>query len=191
MSERQTRRNETLRETWFAAAYEILSTEGYGGLMLAPLCKRVGVTTGSFYHSFDNWQGFTEALLENWLHERTEATVAIVNQNADPVQRLRILAQAAYDLLHRTEAAFRVWAGVDDRVALVQKKVDEGRYLVVHEAMTALVGAEDAEAFTVWGLSTLIGYEMIAAEHPPEHLLWSVEQVLAAAERHAGQRSAD
>jgi AcrR family transcriptional regulator len=187
VSEKQVRRNEALRDNWFAGAYEILATEGYGSLKLAPLCKRLGVTTGSFYHSFDNWQDFTDALLATWLHERTEDTVEIVRQYDDPVQRLRMLAQAAFELLHRTEAAIRVWSGVDERVAAVQRKVDEGRYHVVHEAMAAIVGPDHAEAFTVWGVSTLIGYEMIAEEHLREHLLWSFEQIIEVAERTAGK----
>jgi AcrR family transcriptional regulator len=185
VSEKQVRRNEALRDGWYAGAYEILATEGYGALKLAPLCKRLGVTTGSFYHSFDNWQDFTDGLLATWLLDRTENTVRIVSQHEDPVERLRMLAQASYELLHRTEAAIRVWAGVDERVAAMQRKVDEGRYQVVHDAMTSIVGPERAEEFTVWGLSTLIGYEMIAGEHSSEHLLWSLEQILALAERTA------
>jgi AcrR family transcriptional regulator len=185
MSEKQVRRNEALRENWFAGAYEILATDGYGALKLAPLCKKLGVTTGSFYHSFDNWQDFTEALLDAWLHERTEQTVEIARQADDPVQRLLMLAEASTALLHRTEAAIRVWAGVDDRVAIIQRKSDEGRYQVVLEAMTQIVGAEHAEHFTVWGLSTLIGYEMISAEHDREHLMWSLQQILADAQRFA------
>lgn len=182
MAERPVRRNAELRDTWFEGANEILATEGYGSLKLAPLCKRLGVTTGSFYHSFDNWQDFTDALLEAWLRERTQQTVDIVRQHDDAVERLLMLAQASAELLHRTEAAIRVWAGVDERVGIVQRKVDEGRYQVVLEAMTQIVGAEDAERFAVWGLSTLIGYEMIADVHGREHLLWSLEQVLAAAQ---------
>ena len=114
MSEKPARRNEALRDAWFTGAYEILATDGYGALKLAPLCKRLGVTTGSFYHSFDNWQDFTDGLLATWLHDRTETTVQIVRQYDDPVQRLRMLAQASFELLHRTEAAIRVWSGVDD-----------------------------------------------------------------------------
>jgi len=185
MSERPARRNETLRDSWFAAANEILAKEGYGALKLAALCKRLGVTTGSFYHSFDNWQDFTDSLLANWLAERTERTVELAQQTADPVARLRALAVASFELLHGTEAAIRVWAGVDDNVAEVQRKADRGRYLVVHQAMESLVGADRAEKYTVWGLSTLIGYEMIASEHASEHLLWSLESILADAQRTA------
>ncbi|HVK28626.1 MAG TPA: TetR/AcrR family transcriptional regulator [Nocardioides sp.] len=182
MTERQVRRNEALRDSWFEGANQILASEGYGALKLAALCKRLGVTTGSFYHSFDNWQDFTDSLLDNWLRERTQQTVEIVRQHDDAVERLLMLAQASADLLHQTEAAIRVWAGVDERVAVVQRKVDEGRYQVVIEAMTQIVGAAKAERYAVWGLSTLIGYEMIAAEHNNEHLLWSLKGILAAAQ---------
>ena len=105
MTVRPTRRNEALREAWFTAANELLAEEGYGGLKLAPLCKRLGVTTGSFYHSFDSWQDFTDALLEAWLQERTQHTVDVVSGTADPVERLMLLADAGSQLLHRTEAA--------------------------------------------------------------------------------------
>jgi AcrR family transcriptional regulator len=183
MSERKVSRNETLRETWFSAANEILASDGYGALKLAALCKKLGVTTGSFYHSFDNWQDFTDSLLANWLAERTEQTVAIARQTEDPVLRLKLLAQRSYELLHRTESAIRVWAGVDDKVAEVQRKVDDGRYLVVYEAMEAIVGPEHAAAYSVWGLSTLIGFEMIADHHDRDKLLWSLESILADAQR--------
>lgn len=179
MTERHVRRNEALRAGWFAGANEILASEGYGGLKLAPLCQRLGVTTGAFYHSFDNWQDFTGSLLDNWMRERTQQTIDIARQHDDPVQRLLLLADASVDLQHRTEAAIRVWAGVDERVGAVQREVDEGRYQVVLEAMVQIVGAERAERYAVWGLSTLIGYEMVAAEHGREHLQWSLERILA------------
>lgn len=186
MSERQVRRNEALRSGWYAAAEDVLATQGYGGLKLAELCRRLGVTTGSFYHSFDNWQDFTDSLLANWVAERTEQTTEIARQTKDPVDRLKLLAQASHDLLHRTEGAIRVWAGVDPRIGEVQRRVDDARYQVVHEAMQAIVGPDRAEAFTVWGLSTLIGYEMLATEHTRDHLLWSLESILSEAQRTAG-----
>ncbi len=185
MTERQVRRNEALRDSWFAGASEILAGQGYGALKLAALCKRLGVTTGAFYHSFDNWQDFTDSLLDNWLSERTQQTVEIVRQTEDPAERLLLLAEASADLEHQTEAAIRVWAGVDGRVAVVQRQVDEGRYQVVLEAMTQIVGPERAVQYTVWGLSTLIGFEMIAAEHSREHLLWSLRGILDAAQAEA------
>lgn len=181
MTARRAGRNEALRDSWFQAANEILAGEGYGALKLAPLCTRLGVTTGSFYHSFDSWQDFTDSLLDNWLRERTLQTVEIARRHDDAAERLLVLAQASADLLHRSEAAIRVWAGVDERVAVVQRKVDETRHQVVHEAMSELVSPEAAERYTVWAMSTLVGYEMIASDHDRDQLLWSLQTLLATA----------
>lgn len=176
--------NPDLRAAWFDAAHDVLATEGYGGLKLSPLCRRLGVTTGSFYHSFTNWPAFTDELLRSWLDERTRQTVAIVNEHDDPVVRLRMLLAASTALLHRSEAAIRVWAGVDEKVGAIQREVDTGRYEVVLDAMLALVGperAEQAPRYATWAMSTLVGYEMLAATRGTEHLSWSLQQIVEAA----------
>lgn len=178
MTERPVRRNEDLRSAWFEAADEILATDGYGALKLAPLCKRLGVTTGSFYHSFDNWQDFTDALLANWLHERTQRLAEIASHHPDPIERLKLLITNVSDFNHKAEAAIRVWAGVDERVALIQRKVDEGRYRGALDALTQLMGPERAPAYAMWGLSTAVGYEMLADLAVGEHLNWALQNVL-------------
>lgn len=178
MTERPVRRNEALRTSWFEGASEILATEGYGALKLAPLCKKLGVTTGSFYHSFDNWQDFTDALLANWFRERTETLAEIARQDPDPIAQLEMLIGNVVEFDHRAEAAIRVWAGVDERVAVFQRKVDEGRYQAALEALKVLVGPELAPSFAVWGLSTAVGYEMLAEMHPPERLQWALGQLM-------------
>lgn len=187
MTERQVRRNEALRDSWFDAALEILGSQGYGALKLAPLCKRLGVTTGSFYHSFDNWQDFTDSLLANWLRERTETLAEIARQDPDPIKALEMLIGNVVEFNHRAEAAIRVWSGVDERVAAIQRKVDEGRYQAAHAALESLVGPELAPSYAVWGLSTAVGYELLADVHPPELLQWSLGQLMQQVRAAAGR----
>lgn len=43
------------REAYFEIGLEVLADVGYGGLKLAVVCNRLGVTTGSFYHYFPSW----------------------------------------------------------------------------------------------------------------------------------------
>ena len=112
---------------------------------------------------------FTDALLQNWLRSRTQRFAEIARQDPDPVKRLQMLISNVSEFNHRAEAAIRVWAGVDDRVAAIQREVDEGRYQAAHEALVSIVGPELAPAFAVWGLSTAVGYEMLSDLHPAEH----------------------
>lgn len=172
-----------LRERYFEAAQDILATEGYGGLKLAAVCKRLEVTTGAFYHAFSSWNEFTTALLENWRRERTTLIIALA-KTSDPVVQLQTLLGATLELQHGTEAAIRVWAAVDPEVAKVQAQVDRDRYDIVLDAMQRLVGKKEAQLYANWGLNVLVGFEAVG-DHRPEELAWQLGQVL----QHAVARS--
>ena len=47
------------RDAYYDTGLDVLSDLGYGGLKLAEVCRRLGVTTGSFYHYFDELVGAT------------------------------------------------------------------------------------------------------------------------------------
>ena len=51
------------REAYFETGLDVLSDLGYGGLKLAEVCNRLGVTTGSFYHYFPGWPAYTRELV--------------------------------------------------------------------------------------------------------------------------------
>ena len=46
------------KEEYYDAALEVLAQLGFKGLNIGVLCKRLGVTSGSFYHHFGGWPGF-------------------------------------------------------------------------------------------------------------------------------------
>ena len=52
------------REAYFETGLDVLSDLGYGGLKLAEVCNRLGVTSGSFYHYFSSWPAYTRELVE-------------------------------------------------------------------------------------------------------------------------------
>src|SRR4051794_28641961 len=63
------------RESSFDAGIDVLSDLGYGGLKLAEVCNRLGVTTGSFYHYFASWSAYTRALVSHWMQARTVSVI--------------------------------------------------------------------------------------------------------------------
>lgn len=173
------------RRAYFEAAYAILSTEGYAGLKLAAVCRRLSVSTGGFYHWFTSWQEFTDAMLDDWRHHRTTAVAELARSIPDPVARLESLAATTAHLDRAAEGAIRVWSRVDPQVGEVQRVVDEQRFDVVMEAMRDLVGPDAAHQFARLGYSVLVGFELLAADGATDELAWSLDQVLEAARRFA------
>ncbi|MDX6233750.1 MAG: hypothetical protein QOH68_2822 [Nocardioidaceae bacterium] len=179
-----------LRTPFFDAAFEILASDGYGGLKLAPLCKSVGVTTGSFYHSFSSWRDFTTQLLEHWHEERTLRLVELAQQQTDPLDQLESLLQMTISLPHRAEAAIRVWSAIDPAVAKLQESVDKDRYTVVYEAMVTLVGdPTEADMLARGGMFMLIGFEQADSMRDPASLERGLRLIKQAAADRAQERS--
>lgn len=173
--------NEDLKERFFDAAQEILGTDGYGGLKLAAVCKRLKVTTGAFYHAFGSWNEFTSEFLTNWRRERTTLLADLSRAASDPAEQLERLLAATLEFQHQTEAAIRVWSAFDPEVAEVQRLVDADRYEVVVEAMTKLVGKKEAPRYANWGVNVLIGFEMSNNSQNPADLEWELRSILEAA----------
>jgi len=168
------------REDYFDAAIEILSTDDHGGLKQAPLCRRLSVTTGSFYNYFQSWGQFKTEFLQHWLDRQTLQLVDAARLVAESDQRLELLIEFACGLPHRAESAIRAWAHSDAEVRAVQNTVDRQRFDVVLEATTGLLGSgADAENFARMGLFILYGYQQSMPQPDLDHLRWSLKKTFA------------
>src|ERR1700742_4247960 len=79
------------RESYFDTGLDVLSDLGYGGLKLAEVCQRLGVTSGSFYHYFSNWSAYTRELVAHWKQVSTTELVAMSREEHNPRQRIEQL----------------------------------------------------------------------------------------------------
>lgn len=155
------------RQAFFDVGLAILSDLGYGGLKQAEVCKRLEVTTGSFYHYFSSWAAYTEQLVAHWREGMTTAVVEAVGAEPDPRKRLDSLVQTGLALPHGAEAAIRVWSAVDPQVRAVQAAVDSQRFATVYEcALPILQDERRAELFASWAMYLLVGYEQVTL--PPD-----------------------
>jgi hypothetical protein len=50
------------REQYFDAALAVLAGSGFKGLNIGVMSKRLGMTSGAFYHHFGNWPVFVDDL---------------------------------------------------------------------------------------------------------------------------------
>ena len=159
------------REDYFAHALDVLAAEGHTGLRIGALCRRAGVTAGSFYHHFGNLDGFVEALLEHWEREKTQRVLAIAAAEPDVEVRIHRLEQLALGLPHEAETAIRAWAHVNPAVAAVQRRVDSQRHAAVRETVRQLV-PDDAESdrLATMAMSLLVGFQQWRSPVDPAEL---------------------
>lgn len=169
------------RESYFETGLDVLSDVGYGGLKLAEVCRRLGVTTGSFYHYFASWSEFTRGLIAYWDHLRGGRSPEGIHADVDPRQRIDILIQEGLGLRHGAESAIRVWSSLDPYVHAVQSAVDQRRFDVLSAAAFNVLGDErQSHVFAYWALYLLIGYEQSTLPRDADDLKWIAAQLLDA-----------
>jgi AcrR family transcriptional regulator len=166
------------RESYFETGLDVLSDLGYGGLKLAVVCNRLGVTTGSFYHYFPSWSAYTRDLVGHWVRER-ETGMAAAWAEPDPRRRIDTIIEHALALPHGAEAAIRVWSSIDPEVRAVQSTVDRQRYDALFSAAFEILDHKhQAQVFASWGMYLLIGYEQSTMPSETKDLRWIADQLL-------------
>ncbi len=148
------------KDDYFAAALDVLATQGHAALKIAALCRAIGVTTGSFYNYFGGWDGFVRDLLDHWEQEKTQRIFQIAAAERDPAARVRKIKQLAMTLPHEAETAIRAWSHVNPTVEEVQRRVDHERLDAVRCVVSSVVPDRGrAEQLAVMGLSLLVGWQ--------------------------------
>lgn len=148
------------RNDYFTVGYEVLADRGHLGLKLAEVCRRLGVTTGSFYHFFPSWTHYRRELIEHWKRDATTSELEHARAEPDPRLRIAQLAQFAVGLNHRAEAAFRAWSSTDAEVRATQVEVDALRHqIVLDSALEITADPQTAKRFADTAVYLLVGYE--------------------------------
>ncbi|MGQ0624838.1 MAG: TetR/AcrR family transcriptional regulator [Sporichthyaceae bacterium] len=97
------------RHDYFLAAYELLAQSGSDGVTVDALCRRLGVTKGSFRWHFEGMPAFTDALADHWAQHHEERLAAVTIE-PDPVKRLGSLLSTLLCEPDPADAALRAWA---------------------------------------------------------------------------------
>ncbi|WP_228000558.1 TetR/AcrR family transcriptional regulator [Nocardia australiensis] len=175
------------KEQYFDTALATLAELGFKGLNIGLLCRRLGVTSGSFYHHFGSWQSFVDALLEHWENRQVRILRTLNFNQGNPDDDIRAMSDLAAGLHHAAEAAIRAWAANDESVSLAIKRVDESRRRTVHKSIKGVVGDDNTAAVvTSLGMAMLIGYQQIAPNEdvPLERLLTEYARLIYSHARH-------
>ncbi|MGU3501015.1 TetR/AcrR family transcriptional regulator [Mycobacterium sp. C31M] len=173
------------KDDYFKGALNLLAEQGFGTLRLTTLCRSIGMSTGSFYNWFRDWNDFIDQFLVYWETELTERLLARVATTLDPAQRLDQLRELAQIVPHDAEVALRAWSNADTRAARVRDEVDSTRRKIIYETILGLVADPVlAQRLSSLGLSIVIGHQHVDVTT----MDWSLAQFNALVRLHADIR---
>ena len=154
------------RRRWLEEGLALLQEAGAEALTIESLANRLGVTKGSFYHHFANYQDFKERLLSFWEEEGTLRIIQWAEQKASPTEKLaRVIRASLYP--PRLDVVLRAWALQDDQVRVHQQRIDQQR-LAYLEAVVFAIRADHTYA----KLFARILYSMYVGS---QHIIPSIE----------------
>ncbi|MEM7437751.1 MAG: TetR/AcrR family transcriptional regulator [Myxococcota bacterium] len=128
------------QDAYFTEAFDILARDGFRELSIATVVDRLGVTKGSFYHHFKNWDDFVWRLLARWEQEQTDRIMDLTFQTPDPIERLHVLKKHAAELPHATESALRAWSQSSATVESAMSRIDRRRHAFISGVCGDYVG---------------------------------------------------
>ena len=164
------------RDAYLRIGLEILASDGYGALKQSELCRRMGVTTGSFYHFFRNWADYTSALPDYWFTTHTQSHLGPLLAEPDADVALDALISYGLMLPHGAEGAIRSWSSADPAVRRVVEVADQLRYDVVHNIVGRVLDPEAGARYAHWALLIIIGYEQTTLSVDLDTLRWTAAQ---------------
>ncbi|QBD79694.1 TetR/AcrR family transcriptional regulator [Ktedonosporobacter rubrisoli] len=129
----------TTRRRWLEEGLAVLAEAGASALTIEALTSRLGVTKGSFYHHFHNFQDYKEQLLTFFEQEGTLRIIEHTQQlQTSPLDRLHQILQGSLRHPSQLEVAVRAWAYQDSLVHAYQQRIDQRRLAYLAELIFLL-----------------------------------------------------
>lgn len=95
------------------AGLNLLAAESIAQLTIDGLCKRLGVTKGSFYHHFKNRADYLERMLEYWVQVWTKERIKEFECSGSAQERYTRMIDVAGRYSMDVEISIRAWAQRD------------------------------------------------------------------------------
>ena len=170
------------QQDWLEAGQTLLRRGGLRALKLRPLADELGVSTGSFYHHFSDFDAYQGRLANYWAHGQVQELLdAITRAEPAPIDRIRRLAQVVRRRgLSRLSIAMRAWADSDPRAAQAVERHDALMLGWLTDCVEANGVAHDQAAVRAYALMSL-GLAKVHAPHlAPAALMETLIDLLCA-----------
>jgi AcrR family transcriptional regulator len=175
-----------------------VADDGRDGLRIDRLCRRLGVSKGSFHHHFAGAGDFKRALLAAYetlvveaLNDAIAQTGAVTPQES--LARLTSAITNTQDFYRpELEVAMRAWAFSDPEVRAVQERVDRRR-LESLEGIWSEILDDPAAVHTAALLPYLVGIgaSLVQPPTPPNELRRVYELLLGLVPNDSQQKGAE
>jgi AcrR family transcriptional regulator len=123
----------TTKRMWLEEGLTLLAEAGAAALTIEMLTNRLGVTKGSFYHHFQQFQEYKEHLLTFYEEERTAQVIENAELHETPLHRLEWIFQTTAHHPSQLEVFMRAWALQDPVVQRYQQRIDQRRLAYLAE----------------------------------------------------------
>ncbi|WP_328472056.1 TetR/AcrR family transcriptional regulator [Actinoplanes sp. NBC_00393] len=156
---------------WTSAALDAMARGGLAAVSVEPLATHLGATKGSFYWHFANRDALIEAALQRWEQDHTDAVIALVEAQTDPLAKLRTLIATVMESTASPQAdsiELAMLATADHpHVAPVLARVTERRVAYTAELFEALgLPVEEARHRGLLAVSAYLGHAQLAHAAP-------------------------
>ncbi|MDX9701606.1 MAG: TetR/AcrR family transcriptional regulator [Candidatus Auribacterota bacterium] len=115
------------------AAIDVLSAKSYDSLTMNDIAEKAGVAIGTIYNYFKNKEDLFYYVYEQVHVAIEEKLDAIVNNQDDPAQRIRVFLKEVFDVCdkYKIVLAMAKQIGIKDRIPVEQKKERVARHIRV------------------------------------------------------------
>jgi AcrR family transcriptional regulator len=112
---------------WIEAGQDLVRDFGITNLRLAALTRRLGVSTGSFYHHFQDFEEYLAAVAEYYSVDRVRNLLRrAAAETGTPIDRLKSIGRLSLkEKAFELDAAMRVWATMDERADRAVVRAEE------------------------------------------------------------------
>ncbi len=151
---------------------KLLEKESVHQLTIDALCKRLGVTKGSFYHHFKNRADFLERMLEHWVNVWTISLMEDFDSSVSAQEKYNAMIAEAVHYPMNVEISIRAWAQHDMVAGRYLKRVDEMRIGYLRSIFSEICGDKKrADQLAKIDYMLFVGSRMISPPIMGEEIL--------------------
>ncbi|MGH3632946.1 MAG: TetR/AcrR family transcriptional regulator, partial [Mycobacterium sp.] len=174
-------------DDWIQEGFRVLAENGLKALTIDRLCRRLGVTKGSFYWHFSDMKSYRKTLIDTWAAVRDEDRGYFDDLSADPPRRrLSRMMTALLGPRHwMLERAMREWARSEPTVAHAVRASDQRVVAAVRQAfLDDGFGSDEADMRANTTFAAGIGFLHLSGSRPSPRAAARREEFLDVMLRH-------